>query len=176
MQAALIPLKPGEVAERLKRREAVLVDIREPDEFARRHVPGALSRPLSAFEDAHLRVEPGRDVVFTCRTGMRTGANCDRLAAAVDGSAFVLEGGVDAWAQANLPVAEDRKAPLEIIRQVQIGAGGLVLAGLALGWLVHPGFLLLSAFVGAGLTLAGVTGFCGMARLLALAPWNRRAA
>jgi hypothetical protein len=47
-------------------------------------------------------------------------------------------------------------------------------AGVVLGALVHPGFYGLSGFVGAGLVFAGVTGFCGMARLLALAPWNRR--
>ena len=86
---------------------------------------------------------------------------------------MVLEGGVDAWAAAGLPIAEDRMQPIELMRQVQIAAGGLVLAGVALGLLVHPAYFGLSAFVGAGLAFAGLTGFCGMARLLALAPWNR---
>jgi len=131
---------------------------------------------LSAFEAAHLRIEPGRDVVFACRSGMRTAANCDRLKATVDGEAYVLEGGVDAWIAAGLPIEHDRKAPLEIMRQVQIVAGLLVLAGVALGVTVTPAFLILAAFVGAGLAFAGATGFCGMARLLALAPWNRRTA
>jgi len=175
MTAKLIPLSPTDAAERLKARRAVLVDIREADEFARRHVTGALSRPLSAFESAHLKIEPEKDVIFTCRSGMRTGANCARLAAAVDGEAFVLEGGLDNWAAAGLPVAENRKAPLEIMRQVQLGAGLMVLIGVGLGFAVHPAFFGLSAFVGAGLTVAGATGFCGMARLLALAPWNRAA-
>lgn len=117
MNAALIPLKPDDVKARLGARRAILVDIREPDEFARRHVQGALSRPLSAFEKDPLKVEPGSVVIFTCRTGMRTGANCQRLAAVVDGPAYVLDGGVDAWAAAGLPVVEDRKALLEIMRQ-----------------------------------------------------------
>lgn len=101
------------------------------------------------------------------------GANRRRLAAVVDGPAYVLDGGVDAWIAAGLPVLEDRRAPLEIMRQVQITAGSLVVAGVALGVLVHPAFYALAGVVGAGLTFAGVTGFCGMARLLALAPWNR---
>lgn len=175
MTTQLTPLAPADVAARLKTGQAVLVDIREPDEFARAHVKGALQRPLSTFEAAHLRIEPGRDVVFTCRTGMRTGGACDRLAAAVDGEAFVLEGGLDAWRAAGLPVAENRDAPMEMMRQVQIAAGSLVLAGMSLGFTVHPGFFGLSAFVGAGLVFAGVSGFCGMARVLALAPWNRAA-
>jgi rhodanese-related sulfurtransferase len=91
----------------------------------------------------------------------------------VDGAAFILEGGVDGWAAAGFPVVENAKAPLEIMRQVQIAAGSLVVAGVALGLLVHPAFFGLSAFVGAGLTFAGATGFCGMARLLAVMPWNR---
>lgn len=175
MPANLTPLPPHEVARRLQDGRATLIDIREPDEFARRRVPQALSRPLSAFEAAHLKIEPDKDVIFTCRSGMRTQANCDRLARVVDGEAFVLQGGLDNWAAAGLPVAEDRKAPLEIMRQVQIAAGSLVLAGVGLGVAVHPAFLGLAAFVGAGLAFAGASGFCGMARLLQLAPWNRRA-
>jgi rhodanese-related sulfurtransferase len=154
----------------------VLVDIREPEEFARRRVKGALSRPLSVFEQASVRLEPSRDVVFTCRSGMRTAANSERLTAAVDGPAFVLEGGLDAWTAAGLPLEEDRKAPLALMRQVQIAAGLLVLVGVGLGFAVSPAFFGVSAFAGAGLTFAGTTGFCGMARLLALMPWNRRAA
>jgi len=173
MTAKLTALPAQTVADRLKAGAAVLVDVREADEFARRHVPGALSRPLSGFEAAHLGVEPEQDVVFTCRSGMRTQAHCQRLAAAVDGPAYVLEGGLDAWAAAGLALAEDRRAPIEIMRQVQIAAGLLILLGLGLGVFASPAFLLLSGFVGAGLTFAGVSGFCGMARLLALAPWNR---
>jgi rhodanese-related sulfurtransferase len=175
MTTRLIPLAPAEVAARLKSGAAVLVDIREADEYARSHVPGAVSRPLSSFEAAHLRIEPGSDVIFTCRTGMRTGANCDRLAAAVDGEAFVLEGGLDNWSKAGLPTSVDRTAPLEMTRQVHIVAGMLVVTGVVLGFAIHPAFFALSGFVGAGLTFAGATGFCGMARLLALAPWNRQA-
>jgi rhodanese-related sulfurtransferase len=176
MNANLIALKPGHVADLLKHGRAVLVDIREPDEFARRRVKGALSRPLSLFEQARVRIELGREVVFTCRSGMRTAANCDRLKAVVDGDVFVLEGGLDAWAAAGLPLDEDREAPLELMRQVQIAAGLLVLAGVGLGFAVSPVFFGMSAFAGAGLTFAGMTGVCGMARLLAVMPWNRRAA
>jgi len=62
------------------------------------------------------------------------------------------------------------------MRQVQIAAGLLILLGVLLGFLVDPLWFGLAAFVGAGLTVAGVTGWCGMARLLAVMPWNRRQA
>jgi len=173
MSAVLHKLSPQEVQARIAAGRAVLVDIRESDEFARSHVPGAMSQPLSAFESAHLTIDPGADVVFTCRTGMRTAGACDRLAARVEGEAFVLDGGLDAWAKAGLPVTQDRNAPMEINRQVQITAGTLVLLGVILGFLVAPGWFGLSAFVGAGLTFAGLSGTCAMARLLMQMPWNK---
>ena len=172
--SVLIPLSPADVADRLKRGDAVLVDIREPDEAARERIVQATSAPLSAFEAAHLELQPGREVVFMCRTGNRTGVNCDRLASRVLGDAYVLEGGLDAWKAAGLPTVVNRKAPLELMRQVQIAAGLLILCGVVLGYSVSSGFFLLSGFVGAGLVFAGVTGFCGMARLLKVMPWNRR--
>ncbi|MNQ76697.1 Inner membrane protein YgaP [compost metagenome] len=169
----LISLSPADVAARLKARTAVLVDVREPDEHAREHIVGAVAAPLSGFEAAHLALTPGKDVIFMCRSGNRTAGNCDRLAARVDGPAHVLAGGLDAWKKAGLPVKTDTKQPLELMRQVQMAAGGLILVGAMLGTLVHPAFWGLSAFVGAGLFVAGASGFCGMARLLAVMPWNR---
>lgn len=169
----LTPLKPADVAARIKSGKAVLVDIREADEIARERIPGSVGAPLSAFEAAHLDLQPGHDVVFMCRTGNRTGSHCVRLAARIPGEAFVLEGGLDGWKAQGLPTLTDTRAPLEMMRQVQMTAGGLILIGAALGTLVHPGFWGLSAFVGAGLFFAGASGFCGMARLLAVMPWNR---
>lgn len=173
MTAILHKLSPQQVRERLDAGRGVLVDIREADEFARSHITGARSQPLSTWEKAHLSVSPDADVIFTCRSGMRTAGACDRLAARVSGDAFVLDGGLDAWAKAGLPVATDADAPMEIMRQVQIAAGSLVLIGVLLGFLLSPAWFGLAGFVGAGLTFAGVSGFCGMARLLMLAPWNR---
>ena len=170
----LVSLSPADVAARLKARTAVLVDVREPDEHAREHIAGAVTAPLSSFEAANLGLTPGKDVIFMCRSGNRTAGHCDRLAARVDGPAHVLAGGLDAWKKAGLPVKTDTKQPLELMRQVQMAAGGLILVGALLGTLAHPAFWGLSAFVGAGLFVAGATGFCGMARLLAVMPWNRR--
>ena len=173
MTATLHKLSPQVVRQRLDSGRAVLVDIREADEFARSHIKGAQSQPLSRWEQAHLAIDPDADVIFTCKSGMRTAGACDRLAARISGDAFVLDGGLNAWEKAGFPVETNADAPMEIMRQVQIAAGSLVLIGVLLGFLVAPAWFGLSAFVGAGLVFAGVTGFCGMARLLMLMPWNR---
>lgn len=154
---------------------AILVDIREPDEHAREHIADAKHMPLSLLDDADLSVHQGRPVVFHCRSGARTLGNAPRLAAKVGGEceAYIVDGGLDAWRKAGLPVVTDRRQPLELQRQVQIGAGSLAFFGTLLGLLVSPWFFAVPVFVGAGLMTAGVTGFCGMARLLVHMPWNR---
>ncbi|NLS25554.1 Inner membrane protein YgaP [Sphingomonas sp. S2M10] len=152
---------------------ARLVDIRGADEHARACIPGALHLPIERIGEL---TRDGRPVIFHCRTGMRTAAHAARLrAAAGEAPAYVLAGGIDAWRTAGHPVLADRSQPLEIMRQVQITAGTLVLIGVLLGLFVAPGFFGLSAFVGAGLMVAGATGWCGMANLLRIMPWNRRA-
>ncbi|KQM30464.1 rhodanese family protein [Sphingomonas sp. Leaf10] len=153
---------------------ARLVDIRDADEHAREHIPGAVSLPLDRITDLtrseHL-------VVFHCRSGMRTAANAAGLAGAAQGApAYILNGGIDAWRRDGHPIITNRKQPIEMMRQVQITAGALVLSSVLLGFLLAPGFLGVSAFVGAGLVFAGTTGRCGMARLLRIMPWNRQAA
>ena len=166
-------IKPDQVAKGLKSGELVLIDIREPDEYAREHIGSALSLPLSALESGSLTLQSHQKAVFHCKSGMRTQANCNRLVAHVTGEAFLLEGGLDAWKADGLPTVTDKSAPLELNRQVQITAGALILMGVLLGIFVNAGFLGISGFVGAGLMFAGITGWCGMAQLLANMPWNR---
>ncbi|MCG0455650.1 rhodanese family protein [Enterobacter cloacae complex sp. ECC445] len=153
---------------------AILIDIRDSDEYAREHIPAARLVPLETLPGG-LNAQAGETVIFHCQSGARTSGNADRLAqAAAPARAFVVEGGIQGWKQAGLPTVEDRSQPLPLMRQVQIAAGLLILCGVVLGYGVSSGFFLLSGFVGAGLLFAGVTGFCGMARLLKVMPWNRR--
>jgi len=172
----LTTIDAASLARRMKSGELTLIDIREPDEFAREHIDGAISLPLSRLEAGHLALRRATPVVFTCRTGMRTNSNCDRLAGHVGEPAYVLDGGLDGWKKAGLATNADRKAPIDIMRQVQITAGSIVVIGTILAATVNPAFVWLSAFIGAGLVFAGSTGWCGMAKLLAAMPWNRRTA
>ncbi|SDM40769.1 Rhodanese-related sulfurtransferase [Oryzisolibacter propanilivorax] len=161
-------------------RGAVLVDVRGPDEHARERIAGARSLPLDRLRaqapDAGSLLAGAPAVVFHCRSGQRTAQYAAWLAGCAPCPAYVLEGGLDGWKRAGLPVLRDAAQPLELQRQVQITAGTLVALGTALGAGLSPWFLLLPAFVGCGLVFAGVSGFCGMARLLLRMPWNRRAA
>ncbi len=169
---SLPTISPTE-AKRLLDEGALLVDIRGTDEHARERIPGAINRPVDHLDGIDNASQP---VIFHCKSGNRTMVNVGKLRAATEYDAYIVDGGIEAWKRAGLPVISDRRKPIEIMRQVQIAAGGLVLAGIILSTVVDPRFIYLSAFVGAGLTFAGVTGWCGMAKLFALMPWNRRAA
>ena len=162
-------------AKRLLDQGAILVDIREADEHAREKVLGAHHLALSSLDQADLALHEGRPIIFHCKSGARTMGNASRLAQKVGGAceAFIVDGGLDAWKKAGLPVVTDRRQPIELQRQVQIGAGSLAFLGTMLGLFVSPWFFAMPAFVGVGLIMAGVTGFCGMARILMRAPWNR---
>ena len=162
-------------AARLIEQGALLVDIREPSEHAQQRIAGSANLPLDQLPGL-LPAVSGRPVIFHCLGGKRTAMNAGRLAGCVNCEAYLLEGGLEGWKQAGLPVQGAAKPAPQLMRQVQVAAGSLVLLGTILGAAVSPWFYLLAAFVGAGLVVAGLTGFCGMARLLMRMPWNRLAA
>jgi rhodanese-related sulfurtransferase len=175
MMCGFTSLSPAEAQRLLASGKAVLIDIREADEFAREHILGARHVPLSGLDghDFDRERSAGMVAIFQCQSGRRTEMNRDRLAALGFAESYVIDGGLNAWRAAGLPSHLDRRQPLPLQRQVQIAAGSLVVAGVLLALLVSPWFALLSGFVGAGLVFAGASGTCALAEVLAMMPWNR---
>lgn len=153
----------------------ILIDVRTPAEYDGTHVEGSVLMPvdtldcaavLAAAGDAELRV-------LVCQSGIRAERAAKKLAAAGGDGFVLLEGGMGAWKKAGLPMIGGRfMLPLE--RQVFIVAGLLVLSGVLLGWQLDAPWYGLSGFVGFGLLMAGLTGYCPMAMILARMPWNQR--
>ncbi len=164
-------LSPHELADQHRSGRVTVVDVREPMEFVGGSIPGSRNIPLAQIGKAAL---PEGPLVLVCQSGARSerGVATLRTRGHQEGLAD-LEGGLLAWQAAALPLEKRKGAPLPLMRQVQISAGALVLIGVVLSQTVAPGWIWLSGFVGAGLMFAGISGFCGMARLLALLPWNR---
>ncbi|MFG1477960.1 rhodanese-like domain-containing protein [Xanthobacter sp. V4C-4] len=156
----------------------VLIDVRTPAEYGELHVPEARSVPLDSLDPAALDgagIAPrAARVHVICRTDNRARRGAAAFEKAGFSAVTVVEGGTSAWAAAGYPVTRGAVKVISLERQVRIVAGALVLIGALLAWLVHPAFIALSGFVGAGLVFAGITDFCGMGLLLARAPWNRR--
>ena len=175
MNTAII--SPTRLAELCKQGTKIdLIDVRTPVEYQAIHVEIARNVPLDQLDpEALMQARNGSStepLYVICQSGGRGGRACEKFVKAGYLNVVNIEGGTTACIEAGLPVVRGKKA-VSLERQVRIAAGSLVLLGAVLGWLVHPAFFGLSAFVGAGLIFAGITDTCGMGMILARMPWNR---
>jgi rhodanese-related sulfurtransferase len=153
-----------------------LIDVRTPAEFRELHLANARNVPLheldpGALIQARLGL-PGEPIYLICRTGDRGRMACKKLLGSDIEKVVNVEGGTLGCLECGLPVVRGKTA-ISLERQVRIAAGTLVLIGISLAWLIHPAFIGLSAFIGAGLVFAGISNTCGMGLILARMPWNR---
>jgi rhodanese-related sulfurtransferase len=147
--------------------------VRSASEFSAGHIPGAVNIPMDQIEGRLDDLRPGAPLVLICQSGKRARMTAGLLEPC-QREMGVLEGGTEAWVRAGLPVVASVKTRWSLERQVRLGAGMLVLTGVVLALTVNAYWLFLSAFVGAGLTFAGLTDVCPMAEILAKMPWNGR--
>jgi rhodanese-related sulfurtransferase len=170
-------ISPAQVADRVKNGEKIhLVDVRSPAEFQSVHAEGAILCPLDALNPSQLAQKLGLSssspAVLLCASGNRAKKAAEKFLAEGVSHCLVVEGGTKAWEVSGLPVIRG-KGVISIERQVRIGAGALILAGVLMGYFIHPGWYMLSGFIGGGLIFAGITDWCGMGLLLAKMPWNQ---
>lgn len=148
-----------------------IIDVRSPIEFTSEHIEGSKNIPLEELVERSRELPLDTEIVFVCRTGVRA-ARAAQIAKDAGLKALVLDGGFLNWKSKKLPFLEGKKR-LAVDRQVQLTVGVGLLTGLGLGLTVDKRFLSLVALFGAGLTFAGLTGTCGLANVLAKAPWNK---
>lgn len=155
---------------------AQLLDVRSPVEYTSAHVPDAKLFPLDELNaDAFCR-ERGSDstpVYVLCQSGGRAMKAIEKLERAGAQGCVLVDGGTQAWMDAGLPVIRGESRVLPLMRQVQITVGFLSAAGAALALTISPQFALIPLVIGCGLLFAGLTGFCGLALVLAKMPWNK---
>lgn len=156
----------------LERGTGRLVDIREADEHRRERISGSTLLPGSTLNPRDLVDPAGMTTILYCRTGRRCRDVMQRLRDAGCGPVAYLRGGLEEWKAYGLPVEVDRKAPRPVMQQTQLTIGVLILISTVLGIVWTPWFLAITLFMGCGLIYAGLSGNCGMAALLARAPWN----
>jgi rhodanese-related sulfurtransferase len=153
-----------------------VIDVRTPAEFREVHLESAKNIPLHQLDPAAVMrarsAEDEQPLYLVCQAGGRGSKACEAFHAAGFTNVVNIEGGTKACIEAGLPVVRG-PGTVSLERQVRIAAGALVLIGCLLAWFVHPFFLALSIFVGAGLMFAGITDTCGMAIMLSYMPWNQ---
>jgi len=151
-----------------------ILDVRTPAEFEQAHISGSKLSPLDSLDPDQIirNFDTAKPLFVICQSGKRAKQAVEKLQQAGCESAVLLNGGINAWSEHSLPLNTGKKT-MSLERQVRIAAGILILTGAVLGFYQHPLWHLLSAFVGAGLTFAGITDSCAMGMLIAKMPWNR---
>lgn len=149
------------------------INVCTPAEYKEKHIEGVRNVPLDELA-SHINEFTNKKTVYVhCRSGKRAQRAIETLQSlGVTAELVNVEGGIMAWDEAGLPTRSVTNR-MPIMRQTLLAAGLLILSGLVLAWLVNPLWLGLTAFVGAGLSFAGLTGWCGMSFALAKMPWNR---
>ena len=88
--------------------KAILIDVREPDEFMDSHIPYALSIPMSVIDGVfhHLNFPVDKTLIFQCKSGGRSGRVCDYVSHIpdIENPILNLQGGITAWVEAGLTV------------------------------------------------------------------------
>lgn len=158
---------------------AHLIDVRTPAEYRAGHAVGAISIPLDQLYPDQLTerlgdVDAGRThpLFLTCQSGLRAEQAAQRLSQAGFDKVYLVDGGTDAWAKSGLPMQRCGSA-ISLERQVQIAIGTLLVLKVAFGFTIHELFFAAIPLIGAGLIIAGLTRWCGLARLIAMMPWNK---
>lgn len=155
-----------------------LIDVRTPAEYGSVHVPGARLHQLDSLDcGAVISSHTGGShspIYILCHAGTRAKRAAAKFVEAGFSEAVVVEGGTQAWVDAGLPVERGASQTLPLDRQLQLAIGVLVVIGVLLSHFVNPHWIWLSGFVGAGLMMAGATGFCPMRILIARMPWNQK--
>ena len=147
---------------------AELLDVRTPGEFAAAHVAGAQIIPLDQLDAAAFLKQRGvsdKPLYVLCQSGGRAQRAIEKFQRAGFNGCVLVEGG--------MPVESGESNVIPLMRQVQIMVGFFSATGAALALLINAWFALIPLAMGCGLLFAGITGFCGLALVLAKMPWNK---
>lgn len=150
-----------------------LIDVRSTEEFLAKHVVEARNIPLSILDQNQLCNKENK-IVLQCASGTRSTLAAKKLKASNPNlDIYILSDGIDNCEKFGHNIVKNVSSEkLPIMRQVQIIAGSIIVLGVILTIFVSKSFLIVPLFVGSGLIFAGISGWCGMAKLLALMPWN----
>lgn len=158
--------------ELIKNKDVCLLDVRSADEHSFCHLETAQLVPLDQLEQNTANIPKDRPLYIICHSGNRSLQAIKILKSLGYENLIHVVGGIKAFEKEGGKLRKPKKG-IPLMRQVQIIAGALVLGSTLLSVWVSPYFLFLTGFVGAGLMTAGISGFCGMAKILFFMPWNQ---
>lgn len=150
----------------------ILVDVRTKPEHKATRIKGAINIPLDELEKNKEKLEKYETVFLHCRSGGRSAQGC-QLLSGIKSHVINVSGGILEWQAEGFAVDKTKGFYMPLIQQVHSVAGSMALLGSILALTLDVKWAYLSLLVGAGLTFAGLTGWCGMAKFLSKMPWNK---
>jgi rhodanese-related sulfurtransferase len=159
-----------------RKEDMVILDVRTDVEWNAEHLNGTIVHmPLHTLNEKSVErlqsIAKSKPVYILCRSGGRARQAFQFFASHGMTNLHIIEGGIDGCKSCDAKT--ECRDVISLERQVRILAGTLIVAGISAGLMLTPLAFALSAFVGAGLIFSGITGKCGIALILARAPWNR---
>jgi len=166
-------ISPHETVSIVQQPTILFIDVREPAEHTSAHIEGSHLAALSKL-DSFVIADGISDVVVYCQKGVRADKAIKQLQIRYENVRFHnLKGGIEGWQMAGLHVVKGQTKGLSLDRQVQLTIGFGVVFTALLAAFVSPLWLWLTGLFGAGLVVAGATGTCGLALVMARMPWNQ---
>lgn len=106
-------VSPGEAITLINRSNALVLDVRDDAEFATGHIPDAVHIPVADLEAriGELKKYTSKPVLVYCQSGARGGKACDILRKAEFSQLHHLQGGLNAWVDAKLPIVTGKAKP-----------------------------------------------------------------
>ncbi len=149
------------------------INVCSPGEYEEKHIQGVRSVPLDTLHKHIDEFKKKKMIYVHCRSGNRSRQAIETLKdAGIPAELINVSGGLMAWTKANFPtVSLTHRMPL--MQQVLLTAGLLTATSIILSLLVESAFVFIALFVGLGQIFAGLTGWCGLSRLLEKMPWNK---
>jgi rhodanese-related sulfurtransferase len=102
---------PTEATQLISHEGALVLDIREQNDFADGHIVNSVHIPLSALPQriGEIKKHQARPIIVGCRTGHRSEKACAQLRKGGFATVYSLKGGIIAWKNANLPITRKKK-------------------------------------------------------------------
>jgi rhodanese-related sulfurtransferase len=160
--------------ELMAKENAQLIDVREPAEHANVHIPNSKLHPVGKISATDIE-NTEQALLIYCQKGARGKNACEKLLSEnPDLNIYNISGGIEHWQQSGFDTQKGNSNMLPLDRQVQLSIGIMLLIFSALALTISNAFVWVVAFIGMGLFIAGSTGFCGLARIVAMMPWNQK--
>lgn len=166
-------ITPKELKKRLDNDEVLLIDVREPAEHRSECIEEACLIPLAELSLEKIPSK-SRTIVIHCKSGKRSAAACEKLLQQDPNlDVYSLDGGIVAWQESGFSIKRTNTNILPLDRQTHLVVGLATIVGVLLGKYICPAFYIIPGITGLGLTFSGLTGWCGMSKILAKMPWNK---